>query len=265
MVCLHETWNDDSFEVVPLKSFAQHPALSANSAVPVAGVAAASLWRGFAALLLILAALFFIGCATVRVTDPAQTASEQFLESQATHLAIQNIVVDQLRDRKVFVDATYLSTVKANSEVLSFKETPQPFLFLLAELRAKLLFSGARLMEKPEDAEIIVEPRSGGISVDHLEYLLGIPNLTIPTEGVASVPFTTPELAIVKSTKQFGFASVAFVAYWRDSGELVASSGPFVGRTDRQDYWILGLGPKTVGNIPPTQSAPPAAAAQGSQ
>jgi hypothetical protein len=263
---LHDHRNHDFFEVVPLKRFAPHRMQATNRAITLASAAAVGLCiRGSATLVLLAAALFFSGCATVRITDPAETATQQFLESQATRLAIQNVVVDQLRDRKVFVDSTYLSTVRENSEVLSFKQTPQPYLFLLAELRAKLLLNGARLMDKREDAEIVVEPRTGGISVDHLEYLLGIPNLTIPTEGVASVPFTTPELAIVKSTKQYGYSSVAFVAYWRDTGELVASSGPFVGRTFRKDYWIFGVGLNPVGNIAPAQPAPPGTAAQASQ
>lgn len=254
MVSLHDDRNRDSFEVDPLRSVAWGK------------VFAGEFCRGTAVLAFVVAGLFYCGgCATIRVTDPTQTADEQFLESQATRLAIQNVVVDQLRDRKVFVDATYLSTVRENSEVLSFKQTPQPYLYLLAELRAKLLLSGVRLMDKREDAEIIVEPRTGGISVNHQEYLLGLPNITIPTEGVASVPFTTPELAIIKSTKQFGFASVAFVAFWRDTGELVAKSGPFIGRTARQDYWILGVALTPVGNIPPTQQAPGSAVNQDSQ
>ena len=37
------------------------------------------------------------------------------------------------------------------------------------------------------------------------------------------------------------------------SGELVDSSGPFVGRTLREDWWILGFGPRTIGDIPPAQ------------
>ncbi len=221
--------------------------------------------RRFGVLFLLpTAAFFFSGCATVRVTDPAETATQEFLESQATRLAIQNVVADQLRDRKVFVDSSYLTTVRQDSYGQSTQQSPQPYLFLLAELRAKLLLSGARLMEKREQAEIVVEPRTGGISVDHLEYLLGIPNLTIPTEGVASVPFQTPEFAILKSIKQYGFSSVAFVAYWRDTGELVASSGPFVGRTSRQDYFIFGVGLKPAGNIPPVQ-ATPSSAGQESQ
>jgi hypothetical protein len=197
------------------------------------------------------------GCGTIRVTDPAETADQQFLESEATRLAIQSISMAQLRDRKVFVDTTYLSTVRENSDALSFRQVPQQYLFLIAELRAKLLLGGARLMEHREDAEVIVEPRTGGIGVNHYEMLLGLASITIPTEGVASVPLQTPELGILKTTKQFGFASVAIIAYWRDTGELVGNAGPFVGRTNRSDYWILGFGPRTVGNIPPTQTSLP--------
>jgi hypothetical protein len=197
------------------------------------------------------------GCATIRTTDPAETADQLFLESEATRLAVAHISADQLRDRKVFVDTTYLSTLRENTQDLSFRQVPQQFLFLVAELRAKLLLSGARMVDRREDAEIIVEARSGGISVNREDYLLGLANVTIPTEGVASIPFTTPELALLKSTKQYGFASVAIVAYWRDTGEIVTSSGPFIGRTERKDYWVFGYALTPVGNIPPTQAPPP--------
>ena len=50
-----------------------------------------------------------------------------------------------------------------------------------------------------------------------------------------------------------GYASVAFVAYLADSGELLASSGPFVGRSNREDYWLLFTGPRPTGNIPTVQ------------
>lgn len=195
------------------------------------------------------------GCATIRVTDPAETADELFLESEATRLAVARISADQLRDRKVFVDTTYLAEARNYAGSVAYHAIPQQYLFLVAELRARLLVNGVRLVDKREDAEIVVEARSGGVSINRQDFLLGLSNLTIPTEGVASVPINTPELAILKSTKQFGFASVAIVAFWRDSGEIVSLSGPFVGRTARQDYWIFGFGPRTVGNIPPALSA----------
>ena len=205
----------------------------------------------------ILPILAFCGCATIRVTDPPETADQLFLESEATRLAVQRINADQLRDRKVFVDTTFLSTLRENTQDLSFRQVPQQFLFLIAELRAKLLLGGARMVDKREDAEVIVEARSGGISINREDYLFGLSSITIPTEGVASIPFQTPQLAILQSTKQYGFASVAIVAYWRDTGEIVSSSGPFVGRTARKDYWVFGFALQPVGNIPPAQPPPP--------
>lgn len=209
------------------------------------------------ALLTLSLLVVFPGCSTTRVTDPPETADELFLQSEATRQAVQKISTDQLRDRKVFVDSTYLAESRNYAGSVSYHAIPQQYLFLIAELRAKLLMDGVRLVDKREDADIVLEARSGGISVNREDFLLGLSNITIPTEGVASIPFTTPQLAILQSTKQFGFASVAIVAFWRDTGEIVSLSGPFVGRTARKDYWIFGFGPKTVGNIPPAQEAPP--------
>lgn len=188
------------------------------------------------------------GCATIRVTDPPRTATEQFLLSEAARLAIDQISAqglsgDTLRDRKVYVDSTY------------FAQTAAEHTFLLGELRAKLFMSGVRLTSKREDAEIILEVRSGGLGIDRLDFLLGLPPLYVPwiNDEQTNLPVALPELAIIKNTRQRGFASVAFVAYWADTGEVFASSGPYVGRTLREDWWFFGTGPKTVGNIPPTE------------
>src|SRR5271169_6262900 len=110
--------------------------------------------------------IMFCGCGSIRVTDPAETADQQFLESEATRQAVEKLSMTQLRDRKVFVDTTYLSTVKENSESLSFREVPQQYLFLVAEIRARLLMGGVRLVDRREDADIIVEARTGGIGVN---------------------------------------------------------------------------------------------------
>jgi hypothetical protein len=183
------------------------------------------------------------GCASIRTTDPPRTATEQFLMSQAVSEAVEQLSADALRDRVVFIDTSYLSP------------TPTPELsFLTADLRARLLLSGVRLAPSREKAQIIIEPRTGGIGIDRIEFLLGLPAFALPTGGsVANVPILTPELAILKSTRQRGYASIAFVAYWSDTGELLASSGPFIGRTWRDDWWLFGTGPKTTGDIAPAQ------------
>lgn len=189
------------------------------------------------------------GCATIRTTDPARTATEQFLLTSAAQSAVDQVSADTLRDRIVYIDTTYLTTAWQTAPELSF---------MIGQFRAKLLEGGARLAPQREAAQIVLELRSGGVGIDRLEFLLGIPSIGLSAlAGAASATsgsaLITPELAILKSTRQYSYASVAFVAYWADTGELLTSSGPFVGRRYREDWWIFGTGPRTVGDIPPTE------------
>lgn len=198
------------------------------------------------ALLLLLGSLCG-GCATIRITDPTHTATEQFLMTVAAQRAIAQLSLDGLRDRLVYVDST-LSYVQS-------QPSPQD-LFVVAELRARLLREGVRLTTNRTNSDVVVEIRTGALGIDRLEYLFGLPATTVlGTFGgnQSQVPINTPELAILKSTKQRGFASVAIIAYRANTGELIAQSGPFIGRTVRDDYWIFGLGPRTIGNIPPAE------------
>jgi hypothetical protein len=184
------------------------------------------------------------GCSTLRTTDPPQTATEQFLMTIAAAEAVDRLNFEALRGRRVYFDDQFVDTSQKK--------------FLVAEVRAKALRDGAQIVRNISDAEAIVEIRSAGVGIDRYEFLLGIPAIfltqaTSGTSGSSAPPLVTPELAIVKNIEQRGFASIAYVAYWNNTGELVASSGPFVGRTLREDWWILGYGPRTVGDIPPAQ------------
>jgi hypothetical protein len=188
-------------------------------------------------LFLILLLCPFAGCTFYRTTDPPITADQQFLISEATIRAVDQLSAVALRDRIVFVDSTYL--------------TGPDHSFLIAEVRARLLVSGVRLTDNKPKAQVILELRSGGIGIDRQYYMVGLPSIALPgTGGPNGSPFATPEIAIVKNQKQRGYASVAFVAYLADSGELLASSGPFVGRSNREDYWLLFTGPRATGNVP---------------
>ena len=165
-------------------------------------------------------------------------------------MAVAQLSMDALRDRMVYVDPQYLYGFQERNAV---QETE----FLVADVRAKALASGVRLADHKEDAQITMELRSLGVGVDRTEFLLGIPALYLPNASTSTnVPVATPELAIVKRTTQKGFGSVAYVAYWNKTGELVAQSGPVSGKTLRQDYWFFGIGPSTVGNIIPTEPGP---------
>ena len=194
-------------------------------------------------MVLLIAAWLAGGCTTVRTTDPPKTATEQFLTSVAAANAVRQLTADPLRGRRIFVDDTYFPT-RENQ-------------FTLGEIRAHLLIAGVRLTTKREEAEIILEPRSGGIGIDRYEFLLGIPSLPLGTvasaAGLPAGTITTPELALIKNTRQWGTAGVAFVAYWAETGEIITSSGPETGRSYREDWWFFGWGPNSVSNIPPTQ------------
>lgn len=181
------------------------------------------------------------GCSTTRVTNPPRTATEQYLLSQAAIKAVEPFSFDSLYGRRVYLNETYFAP--------SEKE------FALGEFRAKLLLSGVQLMTDPQEAEIIMEVRSGGVGIDRYESLVGVPSLFAPAAATGTVDLPTatlitPELAATKNIKQVGFASIAYVAYWRDTGEVVASAGPAIGRTYREDWWLFGFGPQSVGNIP---------------
>jgi hypothetical protein len=201
--------------------------------------AAAALW------LCALAALALAGCATQRVTNPERTATEQFLLSKAVTDAVEPLNFDVLRGRKVYLDDRFFG---APEKALA-----------LGELRAKLLLTGVQVAPEANEAEIILEVRSGGIGIDRYDSIVGIPSIGAPsaaTSAATSVPtvgIVTPELAIIKETKQISYASIAYVAYWAGTGEVVASSGPSLGRAWRDDWWVLNFGPRTVGTIPPVE------------
>ncbi len=192
----------------------------------------------------------FAGCADVRVTSPLRSATEQFLLSQAAEEAIEGFSFDPLFGRYVFVDSTYFEP--ANRD------------YVLGAFRAELFQAGAQLSKDPENAEIILEIRSGGVGIDQYEKLVGVPSISAPAgsaavAGADSAALSTlisPELAITKNRKQISFASLAYVAYWKDTGEIVASEGPKNGRAYREDWWIFGFGPRTIGNIIPTKTEP---------
>jgi len=175
----------------------------------------------------ILSFLALCGCATQRVTNPERAATEQFLLSQAVVEAVEPLNFEILHGRRVFIDDRFFGAPEKA--------------FVIGELRAKLLLSGVQVAADAKEAEIILEVRSAGVGIDRYDSIVGIPSIGATagaTSAAAGVPlggFVTPEVAFVKEIKQVSFASVSYVAYWSETGEVVASSGPSVGRAWRDD------------------------------
>jgi hypothetical protein len=219
------------------------------------------------AIFLLIAGLISLsgGCATIRVTDSEFTATQQFLENVASERAVAQLSMDGLRDQLVYVDSNYLfPPLHHPIEQQLLVEPSFEHAFLLGEVRARLLTEGVRLTSERNEANVVVEVRSAGVGVDDYEYLFGLSAATVTSIGGALGSAATAgasggtailgsQIAILQTTKLKGYASVAIVAYRAKTGELVATSGPYVGRTLREDFWILGFGPRTIGNIPPAE------------
>jgi len=214
--------------------------------------------RSWHVLLAALLMSLITGCtSSVRTSDPARTATELFLQSEAVIQAVSQLNVEPLRDRIAYVDSSYLSSTDRE--------------YLLGEVRAHLLTQGVRLVSQRDQAQVIIEVRSGGVGVDRSGTLVGIPPMVLPagTEQantmVYAAQFATPELSLFKDINQVSYATVAFVAYWASSGEVVASSGPFVGKRYRSDWWVIGIGHRVRGNVVTAEKASDVAAQQEGQ
>ena len=113
------------------------------------------------------------GCAE---TQPERTATEQLIISSAVVDAARQIKADAVAGKKVVVDVTYLKTVDVE--------------FTQGELRDRLLQLGAQLVTDLDQAEVIVEARSGGLGIDESKTNIGIPSIPIPVPSVGT--FQTP-------------------------------------------------------------------------
>jgi len=174
---------------------------------------------GLAALM----AMLLSGCTTGRQTDPPRTATEQLLISTAADRAAASIALDLGPERKCFLDAT-------NFEGLDGK-------YAIAAIRSSLLKKGTRFVGDKKDADTIVEIRSGALSIDKHDTLVGIPSVDIPIPLAGN--FGTPEIALYKSEEQEGVAKFAATAYDAKDGRFLGESTPPLGRSKIQRQVLL--------------------------
>jgi hypothetical protein len=194
------------------------------------------------ATLVLLSAL--AGCGTTRSTDTSRTATEQLLISDAVDRAVSDINFRVLAGRKVHLDPQFLKV--ANPVDHQFADNQ----YLTSTLRQHLLASGCVLEEKREDADFIVEVRSGALGTDRHELLYGIPATNLGALApVPGVPTAIPEIPFAKRTSQRGVAKLAVFAYERATGEPVWQSGVSQYASNSRNVWVLGIGPFQSGTI----------------
>ncbi len=162
----------------------------------------------------VFAAFLLGGCSTSRVSDPVRTATEQLLLSTATDHAMQSARrLEIFANRKVFLDATYFDSYDSK--------------YVIGSIRDALSRAGARLVDNMTNSDVIIEARSGALSVDSSDMLVGIPKTSVPVPLAGQLQ--TPELAFYKSQTEVSVAKIALLAFAKTSRAHVYSSGPLEG------------------------------------
>jgi hypothetical protein len=190
----------------------------------------------------LLLLLLVTGCSTERESDPARTATEQLLISQAADQAADEINLDIKPGAKVFVDASNFDGTDAK--------------YAIALLRERVLRLGGALAADRGSSDTVVEIRSGALSIDNSELLIGIPHFDIPIPLAGPLGF--PELAIYKKARQQGVAKFAAVSYDTKEGKAESMSGAQFGASHKTDYVVLfffswsnnDVKPEDLGNKP---------------
>jgi hypothetical protein len=168
----------------------------------------------FVGMMLIFAALLPGGCVTNKTTDPARSATEQLLLSTATDRALRSANLMAFADRKVFLDTTYFDSYDSK--------------YAVGTIRDALSRAGALLEDSVTNSDIIIEARSGALSIDNSDSLFGIPSLAVPVPLAGSLQI--PEVAFYKSDKQRSTAKIALLAFAKESGTHVYSTGSLDGK-----------------------------------
>lgn len=179
------------------------------------------------ALLLSLAA----GCGTSRFSDTQRTGLEQLLISTAIDRSLGVMDFSGLAGQAVYVEQKHLDCVDKN--------------YLLASIRHRALQAGARLVDKPEEADLVLEVRHGGVGTDRMEAYVGAPGITLPSP----VPISLPDLKIATRASQSGTAKLGIVVYHAKTGQAAGSGGSALARSVDSNWTILGVGPFNSGSV----------------
>jgi len=163
------------------------------------------------------------GCVTSKITEPARTATEQLLLSTATDRALQSSGFTIFANRKVFLDAAYFDSYDSK--------------YVIGTIRDALSRAGALLENSATNSEIIIEARSGALSIDSSDTLFGVPTMGVPIPLAGALQI--PELAFYKSNKQRSTAKIALLAFAKESGAHIYSSGPLDGKSYHKHFKLL--------------------------
>lgn len=172
------------------------------------------------------------GCGATRTSDTARTGMEQLLISNAVDHVVDGIDFKPLAGKNVFIDDQYLECVDKK--------------YVIGAVRHRAFRGGAKLVTKPEEADLVLEIHAGAVGTDKSDSFIGMPGIALP----GPMPVQIPEIKLYSQSKQIGTAKIGLVAYDPKTREASGQGGLAMSRSDKNDWSILGVGPFTSGRVP---------------
>jgi hypothetical protein len=163
----------------------------------------------------VVCAAALCGCRTAKESVPPRTATEQLLLSTAADHALADQHFVWLTGKHVFVEEKYFESYDKG--------------YAVGLIRERLAADGALLVKTEDKADAIVEIRSGALSMNNEETLVGVPGMVLPVPLAG--PVQTPELAFYRSKRSDSVAKFALFAYERASGRYLQSAPPLLGQS----------------------------------
>ena len=129
--------------------------------------------------------VFTTGCVNkLRMTEPTRSLGEQLLLSTSIDRSLSELdaeAIGRLKGFKVFISSEYLKTLDQE--------------YLVGSLRDLLLSNGVLVVDAAEEAQMIVEVRSGANSLDSSTATLGIAEDQALPNPVTGAAVALPEIS----------------------------------------------------------------------
>ncbi|MBS0262097.1 MAG: hypothetical protein JSS02_09090 [Planctomycetes bacterium] len=170
-----------------------------------------------------------VGCSSSKQSNTARTATEQLLISNAVDQSLNKIDFTPLAGANVFVEEKYVDCIDKG--------------YVIGSVRHKLLQAGAALATKIEDADCVMELRSGSVGTDVNSSYIGVPGFTAP--GMIGIP----DIKLITHDSQKAIAKIGIVVYDAKSRRQLGEGGVSLSRADDTNSFYFGVGPKQSGTL----------------
>ncbi len=165
----------------------------------------------------------------MKESDTSRTGLEQLLISSAVDESLNKVDFSPVSGAKVFLKADYLEAVDKN--------------YVLMSMRSRLLSHDCMLVDKADEADVVMEVASGGIGTDRTDLLVGSPEIPLGLMG------SVPKINVYERKRAMGTAKLCVIATDTKSKRPVINTGYTLARSDHQHWTAFGAGPVLSGSV----------------